>query len=270
MLDGNDLIKDPSKFSIQLREERWPEMDPHDRKSVDFLFVNAARGGHAETLQHMLDRYAYPRTALHDAIDEAITHGSTATVRLLLDRFPDIVGLDSCSSHGGTALTAALRIEARAAARAITELLLQRGADPNKRSASGLPMEYALTASWPELAPLLVKYGAEPFSLEEELRLLPRAAHQGRLEAVSRLVERGADVGTDCLAAPFKGTPLLNAVLAGHVDVAEYLLRAGADPNQRTGFDGKTVLQVALAHAARMNREDIGKVLRVHGARESP
>lgn len=176
MLDGNDLIKDPSKFSIQLREERWPEMDPHDRKSVDFLFVNAARGGHAETLQHMLDRYAYPRTALHDAIDEAITHGSTATVRLLLDRFPDIVGLDSCSSHGGTALTAALRIEARAAARAITELLLQRGADPNKRSASGLPMEYALTASWPELAPLLVKYVLTVYPLPRPPD--PPAAHR--------------------------------------------------------------------------------------------
>ena len=55
-------------------------------------------------------------------------------------------------------MTAALRIEARAAARATTELLLQRGADPNRRSASGLPMEYALASSWPELAPLLVKY----------------------------------------------------------------------------------------------------------------
>lgn len=163
MLAGTDFIKDHNTFISQLRERRWSEMDGHDRQSVDLLYINAARGGHPDTLRVLLDHYPYESTWLlgNFAFSEAIVHGSLETVRLILNRWPDLVNANQAHSHGGTPLTTAIRITwvagARKLAYSMTELMLKRGADPNKPSSHGLPMEYALTSSWPELATLLIK-----------------------------------------------------------------------------------------------------------------
>lgn len=80
--------------------------------------------------------------------------------------------------------------------------------------------------------------------LEYELRLLPRAAHKGNLEAVIRLVEKGADIEDPCGKAPCEGSPLYNAVSCRHAAVVEYMLRAGADPIG-PGWRGRSLLEIA-------------------------
>lgn len=230
MLAKTDVVKGHNTFVSQLRGRRWSEMDGHDRQSVDLLYVNAARGGHPDTLRFLLDHYPYESTWLlgNFAFSEAIVQGSLETVRLILDRWPDLV-------------------------------------NANKPSSQGLPMEYALTSSWPELATLLTKHGAEPLPLEKELQLLPRAARDGRLEAVSRLVDKGADLETNTLDGPYSGTALLNAILGHHVHVAEYLILAGADLGRRS-HSGRSMLQVAAGSSA--SKEEMVQLLRGYGARE--
>ncbi|KAB2571502.1 Ankyrin repeat protein [Lasiodiplodia theobromae] len=278
MLAGPDLIKDKDKLAAQLREtQSWSDMDPHDHKSVEFLYMNAARGapmgtllpvntsreGHVAILEYMFEHYPYPKSHLLDAIGDAILHGSIETVRFFLERWPEIVHVNQCGSHGGTPLSLALLVERRAAAHSMTELLLQYGADPNKES-QGLPMEYAITSSWPDLVPLLEKYGAEPFSWEKELQLLPRAASNGKFEAVTRLIEKGAHPDTDTLEPPFSGTPLWNAVRRGDYKMVEYLICAGADPNRRTSA-GESMLQVA--ESLSVNKDETMVSLRAFGAK---
>jgi hypothetical protein len=88
------------------------------------------------------------------------------------------------------------------------------------------------------------RYGAKPYPLEDELRLLPRAAATGRLEAVIRLVEKGADLHEPCGKPPHSGSPLYLAASSCYAEVVKYLLRAGADPN-KVGPYGKTPLEEA-------------------------
>jgi len=72
---------------------------------------------------------------------------------------------------------------------------------------------------------------------------LQAAAYNGRENAVTFLLERGADVN---MPAGFLGTALQAAALAGKVSIVEMLVRHGADVNTQTGFYGNP-LQAAAA-----------------------
>lgn len=58
------------------------------------------------------------------------------------------------------------------------------------------------------------------------------AARSGRIEAMSFLTARGADVNS----APYQATPLVHAVLNGHLDAMNWLLDNGADINRKCGY----------------------------------
>jgi len=95
------------------------------------------------------------------------------------------------------------------------------------------------------------RYGAKSYPLEEELRLLPQAAAHGHLEAVIRLVEKGADIDNTCgKPSHYNKTPLYHAVGCCNSEVVKYLLRAGADPN-KPNPDGSTPLKRAREYALR-------------------
>jgi ankyrin repeat protein len=73
------------------------------------------------------------------------------------------------------------------------------------------------------------------------------AARGGRLEAMDRLVARGASVDAEV----YRGTALAWAAASGRTDAVRRLLALGADPDRRTGFggpdhgDGATALHLA-------------------------
>lgn len=69
------------------------------------------------------------------------------------------------------------------------------------------------------------------------------AAEQGDLALVEYHVARGADVN---YAHPeFLSTPLVATILAGQEEVANFLLKAGADPTLHSEFDGLNPVQAA-------------------------
>lgn len=102
------------------------------------------------------------------------------------------------------------------------------------------------------------------------MRLLPRAAANGQLEAVIRLVEKGADVHEICGNPPHDAqTPLYLAVSRCRTDVVKYLLRAGADPN-KPNLDGMTPLKNAREYAAELPQwKPIVDLLIEFGGRDS-
>ena len=84
------------------------------------------------------------------------------------------------------------------------------------------------------------------------------AAKAGRVDAVSRLVELGADVDADV----YRGTPLTWAAVNGRVEAIAQLLELAADPNRRGTFggpdhgEGVTALHLA-AQAGRAEAVDV-------------
>jgi ankyrin repeat protein len=69
------------------------------------------------------------------------------------------------------------------------------------------------------------------------------AACDGDLELVRYHVNNGVDL--DYAHPEFLATPLVACTLAGHEQVALYLLEAGANPHLPSEFDGLTPIQAA-------------------------
>lgn len=144
--------------------------------------------------------------------------------------------------------------------------LLDEGADPSARSIVGaLPLARAAARGSAAIVALLLAHGA-PLNALEERHLhseggsaLIAAAHGGHLEALSLLLEAGADTE---LLTDHGETALSRAAAEGHLAVAELLLDAGAAPNRPVGFDGKTALMVA----AEWRREELVSLLLARGA----
>jgi ankyrin repeat protein len=104
----------------------------------------------------------------------------------------------------------------------------------------------------------LIEHGADPNQPDQwdvtPLRMAPTA------EVVDHLVEGGADVNLESRGM----TPLAAQLSASNLDVAEGLLRNGADPNRRSGRRGRTPYHFVLG-----GDRDIERCLRFlleHGA----
>jgi ankyrin repeat protein len=90
------------------------------------------------------------------------------------------------------------------------------------------------------------------------------AAKAGRVAAIERLVELGADVAAD----PYRGTALAWAAVNGRVDAVVRLIELGADPDQRGTFGGPDHGEgvTALHLAAQAGREAAVQALLASGA----
>src|SRR5215471_11057969 len=210
----------------------------------------------------------------------AAASGRTDAIRILLDQGANVNARDT--SHGQTALMFAAALN-RAPA---IKLLVKRGADvrlmsevaevkPNRseqqanvaadaRQHNGNPFTSATfsekpadksanpPASKPEAPqpkPVANAQGAPQGRGRDVTQIgghtaLHFAARDGQMEAVKALVEAGADVNQ--LSATTAMTPLIQAIITGHFDIAKYFLDHGADPNLATKKDGLTPLYATI------------------------
>lgn len=151
LLAGPSVVKDSEKLTAAIRENQWQDTYEHDRKSVRFLVMAAAGGGHPETLRYLLDRYPYPSAFITDeAIINAIQSASVETMQVLADFDPQIPKNCITRLHYGSPLENALWLDRRLDALRMTEFMFKHGADPSFDLSNGGPMAHAILSSWPE------------------------------------------------------------------------------------------------------------------------
>jgi uncharacterized protein len=136
-------------------------------------------------------------------------------------------------------------------------VLLESGADVGLASVTDGYTAVSIAAERGniEAVSLLLQYGADPFDVDEHGRdSVYRAAAVGSIELMQLLLKHGAP-SADSIS------PLLAAATRGHVECAEWLLSNGAQINA-ADREGWTVLHVAAAKAD----ERMYELLLRHGA----
>ena len=162
----------------------------------------------------------------------------------------------------GPALATDLIDAVRAGNVARVGLLLDSGADPNKRSSYNGPLHDAARMGSAEITTILIKAGADvELSGFGGVRPLHSAAMAGQAKVVTILLESGAKVDSRDNTGR---TPLLSFMSGHTADVSTLiaLLEAGADPNLLDG----PVAYHPLDYAAMHGRADVAELLIAFGA----
>jgi uncharacterized protein len=181
-----------------------------------------------------------------------VDKGDAKSVAALLDKGLDPNTIDQSGST-------ILMIAAFQGHDAVVKLLLDRNADMTRRAQGGdTALMLACLKGHLGTVKLLVEKGAEVS--RPGWAPLHYAAYEGRAPVVRYLLEKGAS--KDALA-PNGYTPLLLAMLGGHMDAARELLYADADVRIK-GQRGET----ALGLAKKANDEKLVELIKRAGAVE--
>lgn len=100
-----------------------------------------------------------------------------------------------------------------------------------------------------------------PEQIAERTNLLYHAVRNDDLEMVKACIEAGARVNAVYLTSDRTENALITAVKRKRTDIAELLIKSGADVNAKTVY-GETALMYAEGH------DDIVELLRAAGAEE--
>ncbi len=215
----------------------------------------------AEKVKLLIDRGADVRAKAKTgftALMVATTYfGSSQSVKLLLEH-----GAEARPGAGVMFDASPLILAAFAGDRENIALLLEKGADPNRRmKLLGMfptsPLFGTLGFDDPAVIQALLKGGANVHEKDQDgMTALHWAAVDHRAEAAKVLVAGGADVNA---VDRFGYTPLLYAATIdfGDAETVTTLLKAGADPNVKDK-EGKTAL--AQAHEYPYIRAALEKV----------
>ena len=87
-----------------------------------------------------------------------------------------------------------------------------------------------------------------------------KAAGDGNIVAVKQHLAAGTDVNVKGMG---NMTPLHEATVGGHKEIAELLIGAGADLNAKEGVGGNTPLNIAIA----IKHPETADLLRKHGGK---
>ncbi|KAL4712225.1 hypothetical protein ACJJTC_011086 [Scirpophaga incertulas] len=149
------------------------------------------------------------------------------------------------------------------------ELLLTFGANPDSRDRAGMTplMKAARQRKNMDAVLLLISYGADVNAMTDARNdyrtVMHYAVLSGSTEVVNLLIKQGARLNYDCPDIS-KPSPLDLAILKGDVEMVEMLLAAGAQVNASSSVIG-TPLHVACSDNI-SNRTEIIKVLLENGA----
>ncbi len=147
--------------------------------------------------------------------------------------------------------------------------LVAAGANVSFTDRNGTTPFLASCASTPDLVPLLLQRGADPFVRNNQGQTGLHLACQSNQPAVIRLLaERFADI--DPVDKNFR-TPLLAAVFSGNAENVKFLLERGADPNffvsrEAQQLGNGTMVDPIVTYPATNGRSEILSALLAKGA----
>ena len=138
----------------------------------------------------------------------------------------------------------------------IAELLITAGADVNAKDGDDdTPLDEAVSEGEKEIADLLRKHGGKHGTIHS-------AVGGGDVEAVKEFLAAGADVN----AKRYGWTPLCEAAISGHNEIAELLIKEGADVNA-VAMDDVFFEQTPLDAANKYNQGAVAVLLRKYGGK---
>lgn len=207
----------------------------------------ACRVGSLEDLKRLLDRRVLgirlppPIRVDADAFKEAICspHSTPEIIRYLASRGADVNG-----AYMGQVPMLAVAVSTKR--RELVEALIDAGARVTPKESQDyvpldVPLVYACELGSLELTELLLSRGADPNRGYREKSPLYAASEKGSLPLAELLLERGASVNPD-----YGRPPLLAAAEGGFADLVRLLLERGADPRAAT-IHGVTPAMAAAA-----------------------
>ncbi|XP_064917736.1 ankyrin repeat domain-containing protein 17 isoform X5 [Columba livia] len=217
--------------------------------------VNAQSStGHLEMVRFLLEAGAdqeHKTDEMHTALMEACMDGHVEVARLLLDSGAQV-------NMPADSFESPLTLAACGGHVELAALLIERGANLEEVNDEGYtPLMEAAREGHEEMVALLLGQGANINAQTEETQetALTLACCGGFLEVADFLIKAGADIELGC------STPLMEAAQEGHLELVKYLLAAGANVHATTAT-GDT----ALTYACENGHTDVADVLLQAGA----
>uniref|UniRef100_A0AAY4B0I7 K Homology domain-containing protein n=1 Tax=Denticeps clupeoides TaxID=299321 RepID=A0AAY4B0I7_9TELE len=229
-------------------------INTHSNEFKESALTLACYKGHLDMVRFLLEAGAdqeHKTDEMHTALMEACMDGHVEVARLLLDSGAQV-------NMPADSFESPLTLAACGGHVELAALLIERGANLEEVNDEGYtPLMEAAREGHEEMVALLLAQGANINAQTEETQetALTLACCGGFLEVADFLIKAGADIELGC------STPLMEAAQEGHLELVKYLLTAGANVHATTAT-GDT----ALTYACENGHTDVADVLLQTGA----
>ncbi|KAJ6660550.1 hypothetical protein lerEdw1_017547 [Lerista edwardsae] len=229
--------------------ENGAGINTHSNEFKESALTLACYKGHLEMVRFLLEAGAdqeHKTDEMHTALMEACMDGHVEVARLLLDSGAQV-------NMPADSFESPLTLAACGGHVELAALLIERGANLEEVNDEGYtPLMEAAREGHEEMVALLLGQGANINAQTEETQetALTLACCGGFLEVADFLIKAGADIELGC------STPLMEAAQEGHLELVKYLLAAGANAHATTAT-GDT----ALTYACENGHTDVADVL---------
>uniref|UniRef100_A0A3B4BZD6 K Homology domain-containing protein n=1 Tax=Pygocentrus nattereri TaxID=42514 RepID=A0A3B4BZD6_PYGNA len=229
-------------------------INTHSNEFKESALTLACYKGHLDMVRFLLEAGAdqeHKTDEMHTALMEACMDGHVEVARLLLDSGAQV-------NMPADSFESPLTLAACGGHVELAALLIERGANLEEVNDEGYtPLMEAAREGHEEMVALLLAQGANINAQTEETQetALTLACCGGFLEVADFLIKAGADIELGC------STPLMEAAQEGHLELVKYLLAAAANVHATTAT-GDT----ALTYACENGHTDVADVLLQTGA----